>query len=132
MSWDGRTRRRGNGIIVDHGAGVFSGYYHLSEVLQTGGAVVEQGDLIGRMGATGLATGPHLHWEVVVRGVTVNPLPWLRLLEFPDPRQELNSSECAAGDQSRVGLSIADCGALTRSSLHASEDEAGVLASEAE
>lgn len=90
VSWAGRTRRRGNGIIVDHGAGVFTGYYHLSEVLQTSGAVVEQGDLIARMGATGLATGPHLHWEVVVRGVTVNPLPWLRLLEFPDPFQELN------------------------------------------
>ena len=90
VSWAGRTRRRGNGIIIDHGAGVFTGYYHLSEVLQNAGAVVEQGDLIARMGATGLATGPHLHWEVVVRGVTVNPLPWLRLLEFPDPHQELN------------------------------------------
>ncbi len=90
VSWAGRTRRRGNGIIVDHGAGVFTGYYHLSEVLQNAGTVVEQGDLIAKMGATGLATGPHLHWEVVVRGVTVNPLPWLRLLEFPDPLQELN------------------------------------------
>ena len=90
VSWVGRTRRRGNGVIIDHGAGVFSGYYHLSEVLQTPGVVVDQGDLIARMGATGLATGPHLHWEVVVRGVTVNPLPWLRLLEFPDPAQELN------------------------------------------
>jgi hypothetical protein len=90
VSWAGRTRRRGNGIIVDHGAGVFSGYYHLSEVLQTAGTVVAQGDMIARMGATGLATGPHLHWEVVVRGVTVNPLPWLRLLEFPDPHQELD------------------------------------------
>ncbi len=90
VSWAGRTRRRGNGIIIDHGAGVFTGYYHLSEVLQTSGTVVEQGDLVARMGATGLATGPHLHWEVVVRGVTVNPLPWIRSLEFPDPYQELN------------------------------------------
>ena len=90
VSWAGRTRRRGNGIIIDHGAGVFTGYYHLSEVLQTPGTVVEQGDLIARMGATGLATGPHLHWEVVVRGVTVNPLPWIRSLEFPDPHQALN------------------------------------------
>ena len=90
VSWAGRTRRRGNGIIIDHGAGVFTGYYHLSEVLQTARTVVAQGELIARMGATGLATGPHLHWEVVVRGVTVNPLPWLRLLEFPDPYQELN------------------------------------------
>lgn len=92
VSWAGRTRRRGNGIIIDHGAGVFSGYYHLSEVLETTGTVVEQGDLIARMGATGLATGPHLHWEVVVRGVTVNPLPWIRSLEFPDPYQALNPS----------------------------------------
>ena len=96
VSWAGRTRRRGNGIIVDHGVGVFTGYYHLSEVLQTAGAVVEQGDLIARMGATGLATGPHLHWEIVVRGVTVNPLPWLRLLEFPDPRQELNPANATS------------------------------------
>ena len=90
VSWAGQTRRRGNGLIIDHGAGVYSGYYHLSELLQTQGVVVQQGDLIARMGATGLATGPHLHWEVVVRGITVNPLPWLRLLEFPDPDQELN------------------------------------------
>lgn len=90
VSWAGQTRRRGNGLIIDHGAGVFTGYYHLSELLQTPGVVVQQGDLIARMGATGLATGPHLHWEVVVRGITVNPLPWLRLLEFPDPDQELN------------------------------------------
>ncbi len=92
VSWVGRTRRRGNGLIIDHGAGVFSGYYHLSEVLQRAGAVVEQGNLIARIGATGLATGPHLHWEIVVRGVTVNPLPWLRRLEFPDPHQELNTA----------------------------------------
>ena len=93
VSWAGRTRRRGNGIIIDHGAGVFTGYYHLSDVLETTGVVVEQGDLIARMGATGLATGPHLHWEVVVRGVTVDPLPWIRSLEFPDPRQELNPAQ---------------------------------------
>ena len=97
VSWAGRTRRRGNGLIVDHGAGVFSGYYHLSEVLESSGVVVEQGDLIGRIGATGLATGPHLHWEVVVRGVTVNPLPWLRSLEFPDPHQELSPSSALNG-----------------------------------
>lgn len=103
VSWAGRTRRRGNGIIIDHGAGIFTGYYHLSEVLQTAGQVVEQGVLIARMGATGLATGPHLHWEVVVRGVTVNPLPWIRLLEFPDPFQDLspnsalNSTNLAQG-----------------------------------
>lgn len=90
VAWSGHTERRGNGMIIDHGAGVFTGYYHLSEVLLEAGAVAERGAPIGRMGSTGLATGPHLHWEVVVRGVTVNPTPWLRLLEAPDPAQELD------------------------------------------
>ena len=103
VSWAGQTRRRGNGMIIDHGAGVFSGYYHLSELLQNPGTVVEQGSLIARMGATGLATGPHLHWEVVVRGVTVNPLPWLRLLEFPDPHQELNPLNALSGANLAAG-----------------------------
>ncbi len=90
VSWSGRTERRGNGMIIDHGAGVFTGYYHLSALLMSAGDVVERGAAIGRIGSTGLATGPHLHWEVVVRGVTVNPVPWLRLLEAPDPLQELD------------------------------------------
>ena len=90
VAWSGHTERRGNGMIIDHGAGVFTGYYHLSEVLLEAGAIAERGAPIGRMGSTGLATGPHLHWEVVVRGVTVNPTPWLRLLEAPDPAQELD------------------------------------------
>lgn len=103
VSWAGRTERRGNGLIIDHGAGVFSGYYHLSEVLQNAGDVVEQGALIARMGATGLATGPHLHWEVVVRGITVNPLPWLRILEFPDPHQELNPANAITATNLAAG-----------------------------
>ena len=90
ISWAGQTDRRGNGMIIDHGAGVFTGYYHLSELLKASGDVVERGVPIARMGSTGLATGPHLHWEVVVRGVTVNPIPWIRLLEAPDPLQELD------------------------------------------
>lgn len=88
--WSGSTDRRGNGMIINHGAGVFTGYYHLSEVLKVEGEVIERGAAIARMGSTGLATGPHLHWEVVVRGVTVNPVPWIRLLEAPDPAQELD------------------------------------------
>ena len=76
VAWVGRTQRRGNSLIVDHGGGVYSGYYHLSEVLVTEGTVVTTGDPLGRVGATGLATGPHLHWEIVVHGITVNPVQW--------------------------------------------------------
>lgn len=92
VAWVGRTQRRGNSLIVDHGGGVYSGYYHLSEVLVTEGTVVTTGDPLGRVGATGLATGPHLHWEIVVHGITVNPVQWIRDQEIPDPAAEFDPS----------------------------------------
>jgi murein DD-endopeptidase MepM/ murein hydrolase activator NlpD len=67
---------RGTSVIIDHGGGVFSGYHHLSSATVAVGASVAKGDLIGYSGATGLATGPHLHWEVIVNGVEVDPVPW--------------------------------------------------------
>ena len=73
---------RGKAVIVDHGLGVFSGYYHLSEIAVEAGQEVEQGDPIGRVGSSGLSTGPHLHWEVRVGGVLVDPLQWTRQM-FP-------------------------------------------------
>lgn len=88
--WVGQTRRRGNVIILDHGGGVYTGYYHLSEVLVKVGDVVSTGDALGRMGSTGLSTGPHLHWDVVVYGVTVDPVQWLRDREIPDPTATLD------------------------------------------
>lgn len=62
----------GNGIIIDHGVGVFSAYNHLQQSLVTAGQFVHEGDLIGYMGETGFATGPHLHWEAIVHGVRVD------------------------------------------------------------
>ncbi len=88
--WGGQTQRRGNGLIVDHGGGVTSGYYHLSDFAVAPGEVVQAGQFIARMGATGLATGPHLHWEIVVHGITVNPVQWIRVLGFPSPTQEFD------------------------------------------
>ena len=67
---------RGTSVIIDHGGGVFSGYHHLSSTSVAAGATVAKGDLIGFSGQTGLATGPHLHWEVIVNGVEVDPVPW--------------------------------------------------------
>lgn len=58
----------GNGIFLDHGLGVYTGYFHLSEILVSEGDLVEKGDLIGRAGATGRVTGPHLHWSLWVDG----------------------------------------------------------------
>ena len=68
---------RGNATIIDHGWGVYSGFWHQSQILVSVGDTVEQGQVIGLVGGTGRATGAHLHWEVWVNGVQVNPLDWL-------------------------------------------------------
>lgn len=68
---------RGNATIIDHGWGVYSGFWHQEESYVTTGQYVETGDLIGKIGGTGRVTGPHLHWEVWVNGIQVNPLDWL-------------------------------------------------------
>jgi murein DD-endopeptidase MepM/ murein hydrolase activator NlpD len=73
---------RGNATMIDHGLGVFTGYMHQSDLLVKVGDRVEQGQLIGRVGNTGRVEGPHLHFEVLVGGVPVNPLDWLTQ-EFP-------------------------------------------------
>ncbi len=74
--WAAGTEVRGNLVILDHGAGVFSVYAHLSTIDVQLEQMVQQGEVIGRVGDTGLVTGPHLHWEIVVGGVPVNPLEW--------------------------------------------------------
>ena len=68
---------RGNTVIIDHGWGVYSGLYHQSEILVKVGDVVSAGQQIGLIGSTGRVTGPHLHWDLFVNGIQVNPLDWL-------------------------------------------------------
>ena len=68
---------RGNATIIDHGWGVYSGIWHQSQILVNVGDSVQAGQVIGLVGGTGRATGAHLHWEVWVNGVQVNPLDWL-------------------------------------------------------
>lgn len=68
---------RGNATIIDHGWGIYSGIWHQSDILVNVGDMVEQGQVIGVVGGTGRVTGAHLHWEVWVNGVQVNPLDWL-------------------------------------------------------
>lgn len=67
---------RGNAVIIDHGLGVFTGFWHLSRIDVAVGQVVIRGQQLGLVGDTGLSTGPHLHWEMRVRGVAVDPLQW--------------------------------------------------------
>ena len=68
---------RGNAVIVDHGRGVLTGYWHLLQTAVTAGQEVVQGDVIGYVGSTGLSTGAHLHWELRVTGVQVDPMQWV-------------------------------------------------------
>jgi LysM repeat protein len=73
----GQLTVRGNAIMIDHGWGVYSAYLHQSEILVNAGDQVEAGQLIGRVGNTGRVEGPHLHFEVIVGGIQVDPLQWL-------------------------------------------------------
>lgn len=68
---------RGNLVILDHGMGVHTAYFHLARRDVAVGAEVQPGDKIGEVGSTGLSTGPHLHWEVRVYTVAVNPRQWM-------------------------------------------------------
>ena len=66
----------GNCVILDHGLGLQTLYGHLSQIDVTVGAAVTRGQVLGRTGTSGLAGGDHLHFDVLVSGVQVNPIEW--------------------------------------------------------
>ncbi len=74
---------RGKAVIIEHGLGVYSGYWHLSEIDVQVGQMVKQGDPIGKVGDTGLASGAHLHWEIRVGDINVDPMQWTRQVMLP-------------------------------------------------
>ena len=63
----------GLAVEIDHGYGIVTRYGHASRVLVREGQLVARGDVIARVGQTGLAVGPHLHYEVLVRGQPADP-----------------------------------------------------------
>jgi murein DD-endopeptidase MepM/ murein hydrolase activator NlpD len=69
----------GTTVIVDHGAGLLTGYFHLSRVLVAPGDTIDRGQLVGRVGASGRVTRPHLHWFGAYGGITIDPLDLLKL-----------------------------------------------------
>ena len=71
-------RIRGNTIIIDHGWGLYTLYAHQNSMLASVGEMVTLGQTIGTIGSTGRSTGPHLHWEVWLHGVNVDPMQWVR------------------------------------------------------
>ena len=68
---------KGGLVMIDHGAGVISLYFHLSKLTVAAGDRVGRGDVVGEVGSTGRSTGPHLHWEMRVGGVASDPLAWV-------------------------------------------------------
>jgi len=66
----------GNAVFVDHGLGVLTGYFHMSELVVQPRQRVRKGDVLGRVGSTGVATGAHLHWGLRINGLYVDPMPW--------------------------------------------------------
>jgi len=73
VTFYGRNGGYGNMMIIDHGYGMVSNYAHLKKNVKDVGDIVKRGDLIGYMGNSGRSTGPHLHYEVRLNGVPVDP-----------------------------------------------------------
>jgi murein DD-endopeptidase MepM/ murein hydrolase activator NlpD len=73
VSFAGRHGGHGNYVKLSHGAGLGTGYAHMSRIAVSGGQHVRRGQVIGYVGSTGLSTGPHLHYEMYRNGATVNP-----------------------------------------------------------
>ncbi|HSR11797.1 MAG TPA: M23 family metallopeptidase [Thermodesulfobacteriota bacterium] len=71
----------GNAVFLDHGAGVYSMYFHLSEIVAAEGDVVKKGSVVGKVGSTGRSSGPHLHFGVMIRGARVNPMSLINVTE---------------------------------------------------
>jgi murein DD-endopeptidase MepM/ murein hydrolase activator NlpD len=69
----------GQTVVVDHGHGVATLYIHLSEIVVKQGEAVKQGQMLGRVGTTGVATGPHLHFAVYAHHEAVDPFFWMSL-----------------------------------------------------
>ena len=69
----------GGTVGIDHGQGLESIYMHMSKLAAEEGKIVNAGDIIGYVGATGRVNAPHLHWSIYANGVPVNPAQWMKL-----------------------------------------------------
>ena len=76
VAWVGPLTIYGNTVVLDHGLGLQTLYAHLSSVDVKLGDRVTRGQTLGRTGTSGLALGDHLHYEVLIHGVSVTPLEW--------------------------------------------------------
>ena len=82
----------GGSVIIDHGGGLYSMYFHLSEFKVEEGAMVRRGDVVALSGGTGRVTGPHLHWGVRLNNTRVDPLTLLRKFSWQTDTGETNKT----------------------------------------
>ena len=91
------TTSYGNMIMIDHGGGITTLYAHGSEIIAQTGDIVKKGDLIMKAGSTGWSTGPHLHFEVRINGITMDAMEFLskqtEYLQEESDNQDNNSIE---------------------------------------
>ena len=116
----GRVGTFGNAVYIDHGEGVVTRYAHMIAPPPVGsGWYVEQGDVIGYVGSTGASTGNHLHFEVVVNGVRVDPVPYLTTTKPPptgpkeqddDMTRPMTMAKVTTGSNVEVTTSWAETG----------------------
>ncbi len=64
-------------MVIDHGSGIYTQYYHLSDIIVKVGQKVNKGDILGLSGDSGRVSGPHLHFGVIINNVQVNPLDFI-------------------------------------------------------
>lgn len=76
----GKDMFHGNNIIIEHSKGLRTWYMHLNKILVNKGDSVEKGSSIGLVGSTGRSTGPHLHYEVIKNGESIDPRPYLKAI----------------------------------------------------
>src|SRR5690606_6108453 len=96
----------GGFVVIDHGGGVMSVFMHMSEVGVSTGQLVQAGDEIGKVGDTGRATGPHLHWGIRVRGTYIDPA----LAMAFDPRESAALQPAARQETERPLVETFDPG----------------------
>ena len=69
----------GKSVVIDHGGEILSMYFHLNKILVQHGEYVKKGQVIGLIGSTGRASGPHLHWGIRLNGARVDPMMFIDL-----------------------------------------------------
>ncbi|MFA9373870.1 MAG: M23 family metallopeptidase, partial [Poseidonibacter sp.] len=74
----------GNSIVIDHGRGIYSCYFHLSKMNYKAGDKIKRGDILGLSGDTGRITGPHLHYSFRINAIQVDPLQAIEILNSLD------------------------------------------------